>query len=64
MSIKKLFNAIKLQIEDNKTIVKVKDGTKTIIKCNNKPFVIGIPSNGLQPYKNQNIAARRSVAWE
>ncbi len=55
MSIKKLFNAIKLQIEDNKTIVKVKDGTKTIIKCNNKPFVIGIPSNGLQPYKNQNI---------
>lgn len=56
MSIKKLFNAMNIQIEDNKTIVKVKDGTKTIIKCNNKPFVTDIPNNyGLQPYKNQNI---------
>jgi len=42
--LKKLFNSINLNIEENKTITKVENGIKSTIKCNNKPILTGIVS--------------------
>lgn len=43
--VKRLFNAMNLHIEENKTIIKVKDGKKSTIKCNNKPIITNIASS-------------------
>ncbi|MFY9073709.1 type IV secretion system DNA-binding domain-containing protein [Malaciobacter mytili] len=36
--LEKLFNAMNLHIENNKTVTKFKDGVKSVIQCNNKPI--------------------------
>lgn len=43
--LKRLVNAMNLHIEENKTIIKVKDGIKSTIKCNNKPIITNIASS-------------------
>ncbi len=52
--LKKLFNSINLNIEENKTVTKIENGIKATIKCNNKPILIGI-NNAEQPLRYKSI---------
>lgn len=52
--LKKLFNSINLNIEENKTVTKIENGIKSTIKCNNKPILIGI-NNAEQPLRYKSI---------
>lgn len=52
--LKKLFNSINLNIEENKTVTKVENGIKSTIKCNNKTILTGI-DNAEQPFRYKSI---------
>lgn len=52
-TLERLFNAMNLHIEDNKTITKIKNGIKSVIQCNNKPIITDI--SPIKQFSSRNI---------